>query len=58
MLWMRLRLALYALADGATLTDAAHAAGFSDAPHLSRTIRRMMGDAPSVLSTGVRWLRG
>ncbi|MFB9469704.1 helix-turn-helix domain-containing protein [Nonomuraea salmonea] len=55
---MRLRLALYALADGATLTDAAHAAGFSDAPHLSRTIRRMMGDAPSVLSTGVRWLRG
>ncbi|MEV4475231.1 AraC family transcriptional regulator [Nonomuraea sp. NPDC049504] len=57
-LWMRLRLALYALADGATLTDAAHAAGFSDAPHLSRTIRRMMGDAPSVLSTGVRWLRG
>ncbi|GAB2953840.1 helix-turn-helix transcriptional regulator [Nonomuraea fastidiosa] len=57
-LWMRLRLALYALADGGTLTDAAHTAGFSDSAHLSRTIRRMMGDAPSVLSAGVRWLRG
>ncbi|YCK39663.1 helix-turn-helix transcriptional regulator [Actinomadura sp. ATCC 39365] len=57
-LWMRLRVALSSLSRGATLTGAAHAAGFSDAAHLTRTVRRMMGDAPSALATGVRWLEG
>lgn len=48
--------ALASLSTGATLTEAAHAAGFADAAHLTRTVRRMMGDAPSVLAAGVRWV--
>ncbi|RJL23931.1 helix-turn-helix transcriptional regulator [Bailinhaonella thermotolerans] len=55
-LWMRLRMALSPLADGATLTEAAHAAGFADAAHLTRVVRRMMGQAPSTLAAGVQWL--
>jgi len=55
-LWARLGAALSSLSAGATLTEAAHAAGFADAAHLTRTVRRMMGDAPSVLAGGVRWL--
>ncbi|MEV0234175.1 AraC family transcriptional regulator [Nonomuraea sp. NPDC050786] len=55
-LWMRLRVALSALAGGALLTEAAHAAGFADAAHLTRVVRRMMGQAPSTFTAGVRWL--
>jgi len=47
LLWLRLRDALREMAHGATITDAAHAAGFADAPHLDRTFRRMLGFAPS-----------
>jgi AraC-like DNA-binding protein len=32
---------------GATITEAAHAAGFADAPHFDRTFRRMLGFTPS-----------
>ncbi len=42
-LWLRLMRALEAYTEGASLTDAAHAAGFSDSAHLSRTFRRMFG---------------
>ncbi|MFD8557925.1 helix-turn-helix domain-containing protein [Streptosporangium canum] len=55
-LWMRLRAALSALSGGTSLTEAAHAAGFADAAHLTRVVRRMMGQAPSTLTAGVRWL--
>ncbi|MEU7901068.1 helix-turn-helix domain-containing protein [Nonomuraea sp. NPDC049152] len=55
-LWMRLRAALSSLSDGALLTEAAHTAGFADAAHLTRAVRRMMGQAPSTLTAGVRWL--
>ncbi|MFI6501178.1 helix-turn-helix transcriptional regulator [Nonomuraea typhae] len=55
-LWERLRVALTSAAQGASLITAAHEAGFSDAAHLTRTVRRMMGDTPSALATGVRWL--
>ncbi|WP_157249805.1 helix-turn-helix transcriptional regulator [Nonomuraea typhae] len=55
-LWERLRVALTSTAQGASLTTAAHEAGFADAAHLTRTVRRMMGDTPSALATGVRWL--
>ena len=49
-LWLRLRAALTeALATG-SMTDAALAAGFSDAAHFSRTCRRMFGLAPTAFA--------
>ncbi len=45
--WLRLRQALQKVSAGQNLTEAAHAAGFSDAAHLSRTMRRHFGIAPS-----------
>jgi AraC family transcriptional regulator len=42
-LWLRLQKAVESYSAGATLTDAAHGAGFSDSAHLSRTFRRMFG---------------
>ncbi len=35
--------------NGASLSDAAHAAGFADSAHLARTSRRMIGIPPSLL---------
>ncbi|MFF4414454.1 helix-turn-helix domain-containing protein [Streptosporangium sp. NPDC001559] len=55
-LWTRPRVAMSSLADGALLTEAAHTAGFADSAHLTRVVRRMMGQAPSTLTAGVRWL--
>ena len=49
--WSRLRQVVHLSVDGATLTEAAHAAGFSDAAHMSNTFRKMFGFAPSVLFT-------
>ena len=49
MLWLRLERAVAVFAAGGSLTDAAHAAGFADSAHLSRTFRRMFGLAPSSL---------
>lgn len=46
-LWLRLQRAVEAIGNGAAATEAAHAAGFSDAAHLTRTFRKMMGIAPS-----------
>lgn len=48
-LWLRLNKALEAFAAGASLTEAAHDAGFSDSAHLSRTFRRMFGVTPAAL---------
>ena len=42
-LWLRLQRALRAYADGANLTEAAHAAGFADSAHFSRTFKRTFG---------------
>jgi AraC-like DNA-binding protein len=42
-LWLRLQKAVQRYSEGATLTDAAHGAGFADSAHLSRTFRRMFG---------------
>ncbi|MFL6647001.1 MAG: helix-turn-helix domain-containing protein [Sulfurifustaceae bacterium] len=49
LLWLRLQKAAGALATGQTVTEAAYAAGFADAAHLSRTFRRMLGAAPREL---------
>lgn len=45
--WSRLVMALQHIASGANLTEAAHAAGFSDAAHFSRTFRELFGLDPS-----------
>ncbi len=48
-LWTRMREVVRLAVDGASLTDAAHASGFSDAAHMSNAFRRMFGFAPSAL---------
>lgn len=50
LLWLRLTRALEIFAHGASLTEAAHGAGFADSAHLSRTFRRMFGIAAGSLS--------
>jgi len=45
--WQRLRSAIRDAASGATLTQAAHAAGFSDQAHFSRAFRAAFGAPPS-----------
>ncbi|MBU8895542.1 AraC family transcriptional regulator [Corallococcus sp. M34] len=49
LLWLRLQRAAGAIAAGLPPGVAAHAAGFSDAAHLTRTFQRMYGAPPSVL---------
>ena len=55
-LWRRLQVAPESVSAPGSLTLAAHDAGFSDAPHLSRTFRRMFGLAPSEALQGVRFV--
>jgi AraC-like DNA-binding protein len=53
-LWLRLQCGARELARGTSVTEAAHAAGFSDAAHFTRTFRRMIGAAPrQVLQRGL-----
>lgn len=49
-LWLRLRTALTAALASGDMTDAAHAAGFADAAHFTRTCRRMFGLAPTAFA--------
>lgn len=46
-LWRRLLLAVQLIESGQSVTAAAHAAGFADAAHLSRSVRKVLGAAPS-----------
>ena len=48
-IWNRLGAAIFAAAAGASLTDAAHRAGFSSSAHFSSSFRAMFGLAPSEL---------
>jgi AraC-like DNA-binding protein len=43
LLWLRIRRAVDSYAGGASLTAAAHEAGFADSAHFSRTFRRTFG---------------
>ncbi|MGV9598426.1 helix-turn-helix transcriptional regulator [Streptosporangium sandarakinum] len=52
--WMRLRRAIELARDSATLTEAAHGAGFADSSHLTRVCHEMFGLAPSQLVHVVR----
>ncbi|MDH4125538.1 MAG: AraC family transcriptional regulator [Gammaproteobacteria bacterium] len=51
-LWRKLARAILAIGRGESMTDAAQAADFADAPHLSRTFNRMFGIKPSALMRG------
>jgi AraC-like DNA-binding protein len=57
-LWLRLQRAACDLMEGASVTGAAHRAGFSDSAHLTRTFRRMLGATPSDLALRKRLSRG
>jgi AraC-like DNA-binding protein len=48
-LWLRLLDAIEASSRGASPTQAAQEAGFSDSAHLARTFRRMLGIPPSAV---------
>lgn len=52
--WLRLQRAAGEIVRGTPLSSAAAAAGFSDAAHMSRTFRRMLGMAPSMLVPATR----
>jgi AraC-like DNA-binding protein len=56
LLWTRLDSTLRELARGASLTEAALAAGFADAAHLTRTFRRMVGIPPSAIARSVTFM--
>ena len=49
-LWMRLRAALLRALEGASMTESAQAAGFSDAAHFTRTCRQMFGLPPTAFT--------
>jgi AraC-like DNA-binding protein len=49
LLWLRINLAIDAAMAGASWTEAAHAAGFADSAHLSRTHKRMFGLEPTAV---------
>jgi AraC-like DNA-binding protein len=55
LLWHRYLTALSLLSDGSSVTEAAHAAGFADSAHLTRTAIRMNGYTPTEMQYG-RWL--
>ena len=48
--WQRLLQATAAVMDGGNWTDAAHAAGFADSAHLSRSFRQMFGVSPTMIA--------
>jgi AraC family transcriptional regulator len=49
MLWLRINVAIEAAMAGASWTEAAHEAGFSDSSHLTRTHKRMFGIEPTAI---------
>ncbi|WP_203597726.1 helix-turn-helix domain-containing protein [Actinomadura bangladeshensis] len=53
--WVRLQHAMAAVQRGDTLTEAAHAAGFTDSAHLTRVCRAMFGITPSQAVRAAGW---
>lgn len=58
LLWLRLRHAMRLGAEGRTLTEIALGAGFYDHAHFTRTARRMIEFAPSVLNASTTVIHG
>ena len=54
-LWRRIEKAVALYAAGASLTEAAHEAGFADSAHLSRTFRRTFGLPAAALQVNDRF---
>ena len=52
MLWRKLARAMLAIGRQSSIADAAHAADFADAAHLTRTFHQMFGIPPSVMMRG------
>lgn len=57
-LWLRLQRACGELMRGASVTEAAYSAGFSDGAHMTRTFRRMLGTTPKELAERRQRSRG
>jgi AraC-like DNA-binding protein len=57
-LWLRLQIASGELLRDKSATDAAHSAGFSDAAHMSRTFRRMLGTTPKEFAAASKLAHG
>jgi len=55
-LWLRLQTAGRHISSGASLTQAAHAAGFHDSAHLSRVFKTTFGLSPSTLLGNIHWV--
>lgn len=56
-LWLRINRAVGIYAAGATLTEAAHEAGFADSAHFSRTFRRTFGVSADSLRVNSRFIQ-
>ncbi|MEV0432107.1 AraC family transcriptional regulator [Nocardia sp. NPDC050413] len=54
--WTRLQRGFTVVREGGSLTEAAHAAGFADSAHLTRTCRELIGITPTeaLIATGWR----
>ena len=52
LLWLRINVAIESVMAGASWTEAAHDAGFSDSAHLTRTHKRMFGIEPTSIRPG------
>lgn len=55
LLWRKLNRAMEEFGRGSTLSAAAHAAGFSDSAHLTRTFYQMFGIPPTVMLGAARF---
>lgn len=55
LLWSKLRRAFTGIAQGLSLTEAAHHGGFADSAHFSRTCVRMFGASPLIITGAVKF---
>lgn len=55
LLWSKLRRAMTGVAQGLSLTEAAHHGGFADSAHFSRTCVRMFGASPLTITGAMKF---